>query len=127
MPRSVAAKPVTSPTIDVLKRSWRLSLQAQNKSPRTISQYLDSIRIFDEFLAGAGMPEAVGSITREHVETFLATDYSGEARHTMATVLVVNSYLLVLGERQAIVWVVREERMAFPATRRAELGRLGVP
>jgi hypothetical protein len=42
----------------------------------------------------------------------------------MATVLVVNSYLLVLGERQAIVWVVREERMAFPATRRAELGRL---
>ena len=28
-------------------RSWRLSLEAQNKSPRTISQYLDSLRLFE--------------------------------------------------------------------------------
>lgn len=28
-----------------------------------------------------------------------------------------NAYLLVLGERQAIAWVLREQRMAFPAGR----------
>lgn len=28
-----------------------------------------------------------------------------------------NTYLLVLGERQAIAWVLREQRMAFPASR----------
>lgn len=28
-----------------------------------------------------------------------------------------NAYLLVLGERRAIAWVLREQRMAFPATR----------
>lgn len=28
-----------------------------------------------------------------------------------------NAYLLVLGERQAIAWVLREQRMAFPAAR----------
>jgi len=36
----------------------------------------------------------------------------------------VYHYLVVLGEREAIAWVLREQRMAFPATRRAELERL---
>ena len=60
------------PTIEVLRRSWRLSLEAQNKSPRTISQYLDSLRLFEAFLTATGMPVVAGSITREHVEAFLA-------------------------------------------------------
>jgi len=34
------------------------------------------------------------------------------------------AYLVVLGEREAIAWVLREQRMAFPATRRAEVTRL---
>ena len=34
------------------------------------------------------------------------------------------SYLLVLGEREAVGWVLRESRMAFPPTRRAEVDRL---
>lgn len=37
---------------------------------------------------------------------------------------VTSTYLLVLGEREAIVWVLREQRMAFPATPRAEVARL---
>ncbi|MCO5996246.1 EVE domain-containing protein [Actinoallomurus rhizosphaericola] len=36
------------------------------------------------------------------------------------------SYLLILGDRQAIAWVLREQRMAFPATYRAEVNRLAV-
>lgn len=36
----------------------------------------------------------------------------------------MNHYLVVLGERDAIAWVLREQRMAFPATPRAEVARL---
>lgn len=36
------------------------------------------------------------------------------------------SYLLILGDRQAIAWVLREQRMAFPTTSRAEVNRLAV-
>lgn len=34
------------------------------------------------------------------------------------------AYLVVLGEREAIAWVLSEQRMAFPATRRAEVAAL---
>lgn len=33
-------------------------------------------------------------------------------------------YLLILGDRDAIAWVLAEQRMAFPATARAEVDRL---
>jgi hypothetical protein len=36
------------------------------------------------------------------------------------------SYLVVLGDREAIAWVLRERRMAFPATPRAEVRALSV-
>ncbi|MFW6090784.1 MAG: hypothetical protein ACODAF_02850 [Actinomycetota bacterium] len=36
------------------------------------------------------------------------------------------SYLAVIGEREALAWVLRESRMAFPATRRSEVDRLAV-
>jgi NAD(P)-dependent dehydrogenase (short-subunit alcohol dehydrogenase family) len=39
---------------------------------------------------------------------------------------VGESYPLILGDRQAIAWVLREQRMAFPATSRAEVSRLAV-
>ncbi|MGR6320058.1 hypothetical protein Q2K19_25570 [Micromonospora soli] len=35
------------------------------------------------------------------------------------------SYLVVLGHREAIGWVLREQRMAFPSTPRAEVAALG--
>ena len=34
------------------------------------------------------------------------------------------SYLLILGDRDAIAWVLREQRMAFPETPRAEVAAL---
>jgi hypothetical protein len=39
---------------------------------------------------------------------------------------VTESYLLILGDRQAIAWVLREQRMAFPPTAHAEVNRLAV-
>ncbi|WDZ88843.1 hypothetical protein [Nocardiopsis sp. HUAS JQ3] len=38
----------------------------------------------------------------------------------------VSTYLLILSEREAVAWVLRTSRMAFPATRRAEVERLKV-
>jgi hypothetical protein len=38
----------------------------------------------------------------------------------------VGTYLLILSEREAVAWVLRTSRMAFPATRRAEVERLKV-
>lgn len=36
------------------------------------------------------------------------------------------SYLLVIGEREALAWVLRKRRMAFPQTRRSEVDSLAV-
>lgn len=56
----------------VLARSFERSLRAENKSPRTIQTYGESIRKFGEFLTENGMPTDVSDIRREHVETFIA-------------------------------------------------------
>jgi hypothetical protein len=39
---------------------------------------------------------------------------------------VSESYLLILGDRRAIAWVLKEQRMAFPARSRAEVDRLAI-
>ncbi|MGY0002498.1 hypothetical protein [Micromonospora sp. I033] len=36
----------------------------------------------------------------------------------------MNTYLVILGDRDAISWVLHEQRMAFPATPRAEVAAL---
>ncbi|MFO7252224.1 MAG: hypothetical protein DIU60_015865, partial [Actinomycetes bacterium] len=38
----------------------------------------------------------------------------------------MTAYLLILGEREAVAWVLRESRMAFPPTQRREVDRLTV-
>lgn len=39
---------------------------------------------------------------------------------------IVSSYLLILGEREAVAWVLRKSRMAFPPTRRSEVAKLKI-
>src|SRR5258708_2723051 len=51
--------------------SWRRSLNAEHKSARTIQSYDEAARQFVAFLEATGMPQAVASIHREHVEAFL--------------------------------------------------------
>lgn len=71
-----ASKPKTfpksqSPTVDNLRASYLRGLQAQNKSPKTVKTYMESLDLFQRFLAAQGMPQQVASIRREHVESFI--------------------------------------------------------
>jgi hypothetical protein len=69
-----ADRQVTSRSVDdldVLVPSWRLSLEAANRAPRTIDSYLDGTRQFSAFLHEHSMPTDVSAIAREHVEAFV--------------------------------------------------------
>lgn len=54
-----------------LADSFRLSLEASNKSPRTIGVYTEAARLLADHLERAGMPTTVANIRREHVESFV--------------------------------------------------------
>lgn len=56
-----------------LAQSFRRSLLAENKSPRTIQTYSEALSQFDRHLAEKGMPRLVAHIRREHVEDFVAS------------------------------------------------------
>lgn len=64
-------------TVDDLAPSFRLSLQAENLSPRTVTTYTDALLYFSRYLHSQGMPLEVTSITREHCEAWLASLLSG--------------------------------------------------
>jgi len=63
---------LVSPTLAVLSESFKRSLLAENKSPKTIKSYMEALRVLDRFLESKGMPRHVGSLRREHVEAFIA-------------------------------------------------------
>jgi len=60
------------PTLSTLWDSYSLSLRAENKSPRTIQTYGESIRLFITHLAGTGHPGTATAVTRADVEGFVA-------------------------------------------------------
>ena len=70
-PLSKANATPSQVSLPVLAESYRLSLEAQNKSPRTIQTYLEAIARLDTFLVANGLPRAVPDIRREHIEAFL--------------------------------------------------------
>ncbi|HMK62226.1 MAG TPA: tyrosine-type recombinase/integrase [Acidimicrobiales bacterium] len=53
-------------------RGYELSLRARNRSPKTITGYLQTVELFRAFLVQVGMPTSVDLLTREHVEMFIA-------------------------------------------------------
>ncbi len=57
--------------IRTLLPDWARHLKARNRSPQTIASYLRCGQNLADFLAAQGMPTAVGSVTREHIEAFL--------------------------------------------------------
>ncbi|MCU1490835.1 MAG: integrase [Acidimicrobiaceae bacterium] len=72
-------------TLDVLIPSWELSLQAANKSPKTLRVYGDTARLFATFARDKlGVTEA-RKVTRETVETFMA-DQLARFKPTTASV-----------------------------------------
>ena len=56
-----------------LRESFLRSLAAQNKSPKTLEAYGDSVRFLADYLESQGMPTQLAAITREHVEAFIAS------------------------------------------------------
>jgi site-specific recombinase XerD len=63
--------------------SWDRSLRALNRSPNTRAAYGESLRQLVDFLLDRGMPTDASTITREHIEAWLA-DLAG--RRAPATV-----------------------------------------
>ena len=64
MARSVA-------DVETLAPSWRLSLEAENKSPAPITSYTYATTRLVAFLRDKGMSNDVNAIAREHIEVFL--------------------------------------------------------
>ncbi len=56
----------------VLLPDWRTHLRARNVAPSTIASYLRVGESLHTYLVAQGMPTAVGSLTRDHLEAFLA-------------------------------------------------------
>lgn len=75
VPRSVPAGMLSPPKTTALRQlteSFRRSLAAENKSPRTVQTYTESLGKLDDYLVRQGMPTDPLHIKREHVEAFIA-------------------------------------------------------
>ncbi len=85
-----------------MMRSFDRSLRALNRSALTRDQYLMSVGQMVDFFAGAGFPTDPSKVTREHVETFLATFAESHKPATVQTrykcLRLFFSFLLEEGE-----------------------------
>jgi site-specific recombinase XerD len=54
-----------------LNRSFRRTLEAENKSPRTIEAYTDAVRLLATHSQAHDHPLLVGELQREHIQAFL--------------------------------------------------------
>ena len=72
MASTEAASATAVDDLGVLLDDWKRHLRAVNRAPSTISSYLTVAENFRAYLIAQGMPTAVASITREHVEAFMA-------------------------------------------------------
>lgn len=86
--------------IPALLPSWQRSLRAARRSPRTVQSYTESAEQLSDFLVRRGMPTAVESIRREHVESFIE---DLDSRFRPATVAVRYKSL-----KQLFRWLVEE-------------------
>jgi site-specific recombinase XerD len=66
-------------------RSFDRSLRARQRSAATRDQYLMSVGQMVDFFAVNGMPDEAAHVSREHVETFLATFAETHAPATVQT------------------------------------------
>ena len=71
--------------LPVLAASFRRTLLAENKAPRTIQKYLEACRLLTEFLDSGGMPTTLSAITREHIEEFVTDQLTRHRPSTAAT------------------------------------------
>jgi integrase/recombinase XerC len=55
-----------------LNRSFCRTLEAENKSPRTIEAYTDAVRLLTTYCQAHGHPILAGKLRREHIQDFIA-------------------------------------------------------
>ncbi len=72
MSSTVRTEQSVSPDVRDLARSWAVSLAAANLADKTRETYTESLASFIDFLLDRGMPTAIASVTREHVEAWTA-------------------------------------------------------
>lgn len=90
--------------IRTLLSSWRIHLEAENLSRKTIKSYLEAGNQLADFLAQAGMPATVQSIHREHIEHFMVALLDRVSPSTAAT--------RYRGLQQLFRWLVDEGEIA---------------
>jgi site-specific recombinase XerD len=73
MDATPTAVPAASVTYQALRDSFRRSLRASGRSPKTERIYLRAIDDLGRYLATTGMPTEPSAIKREHVEAYLAS------------------------------------------------------
>jgi hypothetical protein len=56
----------------VLNRSFRRTLEAENKSPRTIEAYTDAVRLLATYCQAHAQPPLARELQREHIQGFIA-------------------------------------------------------
>jgi len=66
-------QPAAALDLTDLLPDWTRHLKARNVAPTTISSYLRVATAFTDYAHSVGLPTAVTSITREHVEMFLVS------------------------------------------------------
>ncbi len=99
------ARAAATDAIGNLLGDWRISLRARGRSAATIADYLIVGQSFASYLAATGMPTAVGSIAREHVEQYLA----GMRDRGLAPATVAKHYRSL---QQLFRWLVDEGEIA---------------
>src|SRR5215211_2460455 len=55
-----------------LNRSFRRTLEAENKSPRTVEAYTDAVRFLALYCEAHGKPPLARQLRREHIQDFIA-------------------------------------------------------
>ena len=61
----------TTDTYDMLARSYRRTLEAEGKSPKTLVTYFEGINGPKRFPVDHGMPTEPTAITREHIQEYI--------------------------------------------------------
>lgn len=72
-------------TFTELIPSFRRSLQARNRSPNTIANYLGALARFTDYLQANDLPLHVGAVERKHLEGFIAETLALRTPSTAAT------------------------------------------
>jgi site-specific recombinase XerD len=103
--------------------SFRRSLLAQNKSPKTVETYLDAVDGLMEFLLERGMPVQLQHIKREHVEAFILNLLERPHKQTGKALSPRTAFNRFKSLQQFFKWALEEgeikrspmERMKAPA------------